>query len=72
MQIQGNGVKVILFPDQPEIFIPYVSTITVTDGQWHHIAIVWDGSQATVTLVVDAVLVGTFPEYAPGRTLPAL
>ncbi|GAB6028275.1 hypothetical protein CHUAL_002455 [Chamberlinius hualienensis] len=70
MQIQGNGVRVTLFPDQPEIFIPYVTTITVMDGQWHHVAIVWDGVQATVTLVVDAVLVGTFPEYAQGKQLP--
>ncbi|MBM3883092.1 MAG: c-type cytochrome [Verrucomicrobia bacterium] len=45
------------------------SSASVTDGQWHHVAMTWAHSDGRVTLYVDGVLDGT-AQLKPRQPLP--
>ena len=40
--------------------LPPASGVTVTDGQWHRVALVWNDATQTSALYVDSVEVATY------------
>ncbi|XP_071520140.1 uncharacterized protein uif isoform X2 [Panulirus ornatus] len=69
LQATNVGIAIEFFEDLKE-FVNYRSNIPVNDGQWHHVALVWDGLAGTLTLTTDAVVVAQVEGYAKGRQLP--
>lgn len=64
--VEGKATFVIYRASGASTFEKVDSTTTVTDGAWHHVAGVYDGS--SVRIYVDGVLSGT--TMAPGITMP--
>ena len=54
----GSGLNCTCDPD-------YVGVnLAINDGQWHHIALVWDGPNGAITLTTtDGVIVGRVENY---------
>jgi hypothetical protein len=52
---EGNFTTELVPPTTRSPLPPLVSEIQITDGNWHHIGFVWDGSHRT--LYVDGVIV---------------
>ncbi|XP_018027289.2 sushi, von Willebrand factor type A, EGF and pentraxin domain-containing protein 1, partial [Hyalella azteca] len=50
--------------------ISYRPNIPINDGQWHHIALIWDGTEGILTLTTDAVVVAQVTGFAKGSTMP--
>lgn len=69
LQVTNAGVAIELFEDMKE-FVNFRSNIPVNDGQWHHMALVWDGVAGTFTLTTDAVVVAHVENFSTGRQLP--
>lgn len=69
VQAHSSGVHIALFDDLNDLYVTYRSKIPINDGQWHHIALTWDGLTGTVTLTTDAVIVASIPGYGEGKTL---
>ncbi len=65
--VEGKATFIVYRAGAGNTFEKVDSTTTVTDGAWHHIAGVYDGSN--VLIYVDGALRGTTP--AAGITLPA-
>lgn len=71
LQAHSSGVQVSLFPDLQDSFLSFREYTTINDGQWHHVAIVWDGKTGQLHLITEG-LIASKTEYAGGRTLPNL
>jgi len=70
LQVHSSGVSVALLPELQPMFVPFRLGLSVTDGAWHHVAIIWDGKAGTVTVVTDAVIVGKIEKYGQDMKLP--
>ena len=62
-------MHVALVPQAQDVFMPFRVNLAINDGQWHHIALVWDGINGTVTLTTDGVIISRIDNYGTGRTL---
>lgn len=69
IQAHSSGVQVSLFSDLQDAFLSFREYATINDGQWHHIAIVWDGNTGQLLLITQG-LIASKTEYGSGRTLP--
>lgn len=69
MQAHSSGVQVSLFPDLQDAFLSFREYATVNDGQWHHVAVVWDGKTGQLMLITEG-LIASKAEYGGGRQLP--
>uniref|UniRef100_T1IXR4 Uncharacterized protein n=1 Tax=Strigamia maritima TaxID=126957 RepID=T1IXR4_STRMM len=67
IRASSAGVFVRLIDDEPSLILPYLNNLPVNDAQWHHIAVVWNGANGVITLIVDAVIVGSFENYGKGK-----
>ncbi|KAB7498637.1 Fibropellin-1 [Armadillidium nasatum] len=68
VQATHTGVA-IEFGDYKQ-FVTYRANIPINDGQWHHLALVWDGSAGTLTLTTDAVVVAHIEGFGQTFMLP--
>lgn len=71
LQAHSSGIQVSLFPDLQDAFLSFREYATVNDGQWHHIAIVWDGKIGQLMLITEG-LIASKAEYGGGRKIPDL
>ncbi|KAK3869849.1 hypothetical protein Pcinc_024872 [Petrolisthes cinctipes] len=69
LQATNTGIAIEFFKDQKE-FVTFRTNIPVNDGQWHHVALVWNGAVGTLTLTTDAVVVAQVEDFGVGRQLP--
>lgn len=69
IQAHSSGVQVSLFSDLQDAFLSFREYATINDGQWHHIAIVWDGETGQLLLITEG-LIASKTEYGGGRQLP--
>lgn len=69
IQAHSSGVQVSLFNDLQDAFLSFREYATINDGQWHHIAIVWDGKTGQLLLITQG-LIASKTEYGSGRILP--
>ncbi|XP_045124302.1 sushi, von Willebrand factor type A, EGF and pentraxin domain-containing protein 1-like isoform X1 [Portunus trituberculatus] len=69
LQATNTGIAIEFFEDIKE-FVTYRTNIPVNDGQWHHVALVWDGMAGTITLTTDAVVVAQVEDFGQDRHLP--
>lgn len=68
-QVHSSGVHIALLPGIKDVFLPFRVNLAINDGQWHHIALVWDGPHGAITLTTDGVIVGRVENYGVNRTL---
>lgn len=71
VQAHSSGVQISLFTDLQDAFLSFREYATINDGQWHHIAVVWDGKTGQLMLITEG-LIASKAEYGGGRQLPAL
>lgn len=69
VQAHSSGVQVSLFTDLQDAFLSFREYATINDGQWHHIAVVWDGKTGQLMLITEG-LIASKAEYGSGRQLP--
>lgn len=69
VQAHSSGIQISLFSDLQDAFLPFREYATVNDGQWHHVAIVWDGRVGQLQLITEG-LIASKAEYGGGRTVP--
>ncbi|XP_055681349.1 sushi, von Willebrand factor type A, EGF and pentraxin domain-containing protein 1 isoform X2 [Lutzomyia longipalpis] len=69
LQAHSSGVQISLFPDLQDAFLSFREYATVNDGQWHHVAVVWDGRAGQLMLITEG-LIASKAEYGGGRQLP--
>ncbi|KAG1655606.1 Fibropellin-1 [Nymphon striatum] len=67
LQADNNGIHVALFESASIEFIPYLQHLSINDGQWHHVAVIWSGNENTVRLVTDAAV--TTIDYDEGNDM---
>lgn len=73
IQAHSNGVQVSLFPELQDVYLSFGEFATVNDGQWHHVALVWDGSNGgELTLITEGLIASKLEGYGSGRSLPQL
>lgn len=71
IQAHSNGVQVSLFPELQDVYLSFGEFATVNDGQWHHVALVWDGNNGgELTLITEGLIASKIEGYGSGRTLP--
>lgn len=71
IQAHSNGVQVSLFPELQDVYLSFGEFATVNDGQWHHVALVWDGSNGgELTLITEGLIASKLEGYGSGKTLP--
>lgn len=71
LQMHSNGVQVSLFEDLQDAYLGFREYATINDGQWHHIAIVWDGDKGgELTLITEGLIASKVEGYGGGRKLP--
>ena len=71
VQAHSNGVQVSIFNDLQDVYLPFKEYATVNDGQWHHIAVVWDGDNGgDITLITQGLIASKSEGYGSGRSLP--
>ncbi|CAA3006472.1 sushi, von Willebrand factor type A, EGF and pentraxin domain-containing 1 isoform X1 [Olea europaea subsp. europaea] len=63
------GVSVSFLPNQTAEFLPYLSNVPINDGQWHYLALVWDGPSGNLSLITDAAVAATRTSYARDESL---
>jgi Laminin G domain len=68
LQAHSSGVQVSLFPDLQDAFLSFREYATINDGQWHHVAVVWDGRAGTLMLITEG-LIASKAEYGGGKKL---
>ena len=69
MQAHSNGIQVSLFSDIQDAFLSFREYATINDGQWHHVAVVWNGKMGSLMLITEG-LIASKAEYGAGKTLP--
>lgn len=69
LQAHSSGVQVSFFADYQDVFLSFGEYTSVNDGQWHHVAIVWDGISGQLQLITEG-LIASKVEYAHGQLLP--
>ncbi|EZA50646.1 Sushi, von Willebrand factor type A, EGF and pentraxin domain-containing protein [Ooceraea biroi] len=72
IQAHSNGVQVSLFHDLQDVYLPFREYATINDGQWHHVAVVWNGENGGELILITEGLIASKTEgYGSGRSLPA-
>lgn len=71
LQAHSSGIQVALFPDIQETFLSFKEYTLINDGQWHHVAVVWNGKTGQLMLITEG-LIASKAEYGMGKTLPQL
>lgn len=71
LQAHSSGIQVSLFPDVQDAFLSFKEYTLINDGQWHHVAVVWNGKTGQLMLITEG-LIASKAEYAMGKTLPQL
>ena len=69
LQAHTSGIQVSLFPDTQDAFLGFKEYTLINDGQWHHVAIVWNGKNGTLMLITEGLIASKL-EYGLGKTLP--
>ncbi|KAL7042588.1 hypothetical protein ACKWTF_001212 [Chironomus riparius] len=69
LQAHSSGIQVSFFPDIQDAFLSFREYATLNDGQWHHVAVVWNGKNGQLQLITEG-LIASKVEYGIGRTLP--
>ncbi|XP_074599235.1 sushi, von Willebrand factor type A, EGF and pentraxin domain-containing protein uif isoform X2 [Brevipalpus obovatus] len=66
-----RGITVSFFRGDnfTDVFIPYLNNVPVNDGQWHHIVVLWNGEEGTVTLITDTAVAGVVTYAFSGMRL---
>ena len=70
-QMHSSGVHIALLAGIKDVFLPFRVNLAINDGQWQHIALVWDGPNGA-TLTTDGAIVGRVENYGVNRTLSQL
>ncbi|XP_063243609.1 sushi, von Willebrand factor type A, EGF and pentraxin domain-containing protein 1 isoform X2 [Bacillus rossius redtenbacheri] len=71
LQAHSNGVQVSLFSDLQDVYLSFQEYATINDGQWHHVAVVWDGEKGgELTLITEGLIASKLEGYGGGRQLP--
>ncbi|GBP19642.1 Fibropellin-1 [Eumeta japonica] len=71
IQAHSNGVQVSIFPELQDVYLSFGEYATVNDGQWHHVALVWDGNNGgELTLITEGLIASKMDGYGSGRYLP--
>lgn len=65
------GVSVALLSNQAMIFLPYLQTVPINDGQWHHVNLIFDSQSGNVTLVTDSAVASIKQHYGQNESLEA-
>lgn len=68
LQAHANGVQVSFFPGL-DAFLSFKEYATINDGNWHHVAVVWNGKTGQLMLITEG-LIASKAEYGIGKTLP--
>ncbi|XP_077268738.1 sushi, von Willebrand factor type A, EGF and pentraxin domain-containing protein uif isoform X1 [Temnothorax americanus] len=72
IQAHSSGVQVSLFHDLQDVYLPFREYATINDGQWHHVAVVWNGENGGELILITEGLIASKTEgYGSGRSLPA-
>lgn len=72
VQAHSNGVQVSLFHDLQDVYLPFREYATINDGQWHHVAVVWNGENGgELVLITEGLIASKTEGYGSGRSLPA-
>jgi hypothetical protein len=71
IQAHSSGIHISLFPDAPDQHFTYLQQVPVNDGQWHHIAVIWDSNDGSLVLTTDSVIVDRRSGYGNQKTLTA-
>jgi len=71
LQADHSGVLVSFFEGN-QVFLPYLSSVPVNDGQWHYIMVSWSSLEGDLRLVTDTAVAGVISGYGQGRTLSSL
>lgn len=69
LQAHSSGVQVSFFDDLQDVFLPFKEYSTINDGQWHHIAVVWNGKTGQLMLITEG-FIASKAEYGVNRVLP--
>lgn len=69
LQAHSSGVQVSIFEDLPDAFLSFGEYTSVNDGQWHHVAILWDGVSGQLQLITEGLIASKL-EYGGGRAMP--
>uniref|UniRef100_A0A182Y3Y1 Notch n=1 Tax=Anopheles stephensi TaxID=30069 RepID=A0A182Y3Y1_ANOST len=69
LQAHSSGVQVSFFEDLQDVFLPFKEYSTINDGQWHHIAVVWNGKTGQLMLITEG-FIASKAEYGVNRVLP--
>ena len=72
IQAHSAGMLVSLFPEVPEIYLPFRDYAPVNDGQWHHVMLIYDKVNVSLILVTDGLIAGKSDGYGQGHALPEL
>jgi len=72
IQAHSAGVLVSLFDDEPEVYLSFKEYAPVNDGQWHHVTLMYEKTNSTLTLVTDGLIAGKTEGYGAGRNVPEL
>ena len=70
LQATDNSLIVELVPGLKEFVSYRPNVVPVNDGQWHHLAVIWESETGLLTLTTDAVVVAQLPGYAKGHSMP--
>lgn len=59
-----------LFPELQDVYLSFGEFATVNDGQWHHVALIWDGANGgELTLITEGLIASKIEGYGSGRQL---
>lgn len=70
IKAHSSGVEVSIFPEIQDVFLAFQEYATINDGQWHHVAIVWQ--QGVLTLITEGLIASKMEGYGAGKKLPEL
>ena len=70
VQAQNGGVFVNIFLDEPSVFLQFPSFVSIADGQWHHVTLIWSGRSGELMLTADGIRGDkTEAAYGVGKTI---
>ena len=70
IQAHSAGILVSLFPTEPEVYLAFRDYAPVNDGQWHHIALIYDQTNSSLVVSTDGLIAGRSEGYGAGLELP--
>ncbi|CAG7724478.1 unnamed protein product [Allacma fusca] len=70
IQAHSAGILVSLFPTEPEVYLAFRDYAPVNDGQWHHVALIYDQTNSSLVVSTDGLIAGRNEGYGAGLELP--